>query len=53
MSRKHFERIAAIIAKIPNESIRAMVAADLATYFAEINEKFDTVRFLNAVNSGN
>lgn len=50
MTMKHFEALARITASISNDSTRAMVAVDQATYFASINPNFDTTRYLTACN---
>lgn len=49
MSKRHFERIAAIIARARDEGDAATadrIAADLAAYFATANPRFDRERFI-------
>lgn len=50
MTRKHFEKIAAITARISNDLTRSFVAHEQADLFAQFNEHFDREKYLTACN---
>jgi hypothetical protein len=52
MTRKHFEAMAAITAKISNDQTRSFVAHAQADYFATVNPLFDRQKFLTACGLG-
>jgi hypothetical protein len=48
MSRKHFVRIAAVVAEISSEAERRELALTLCASFQLINPRFNRARFLAA-----
>ena len=50
MSKKHFQKIAAVIADIQDENERREVALTCCASFSLVNPRFDRARFLRACN---
>lgn len=50
MSRKHFIKLAAAIAAIQDEQVRAAAAKAVAEVCNECNERFNLARFMTACN---